>query len=165
MDELLTDGTRYVWRSLRPGAGGSGRVTPDVLARLLPLALPPEQWVGLLLGCPLPGDDPWDVLDCAGATQEGCVDMRWRDGRRVRLWILESGVVDRGELEDTGHVQQAKVVYQWTGPDGPGGPPSAMWLTGGSLDGTRPAQLTLTDVRLNGEPPPSQLFAPLALVP
>lgn len=67
MDELITDGQRWRWMSVRPGAGGQQGTAEDLPA-LLPLAVGPHQFVGALLGLPLPPDPPLEGAPCDAAT-------------------------------------------------------------------------------------------------
>jgi hypothetical protein len=171
-DELWTDGGRYLWRSQRPGGGRSGPVTPETLGALLPAPLPPSQWVGTLLGLPLPEGSPEEVLPCHDGHPLGsrpgawCVRALFGDGSDVHLAVAGTGAVVEAVTRQPGAAGAWSLRYAEPVPwldglattihvHGQGGPgPGAPSLT-----------VRLKDVRLNGSPPPATLFAPLSSAP
>jgi hypothetical protein len=154
VEEVWTDGETFLWRSLRPDAGARGPATAQRLATLLPVALPPSQWVGLLLGFPLPQEAPETLLDCPpGAAGPWCAALVYASGATVELSMEADGTV-RHAVWRSGETR-ATVTYG--PPDGPLGLPRTMEV---EQDG-RTLGVRLTDVRVNAPAPPAALFAPL----
>lgn len=163
MDELVTDGVRYRHSSMRPGAGSSGPVTASVLGGMLPVALPPDQWVGALSGLPLPSQAPLAAAACGGAkvvAHATCVRVSYPD-QDIRMWVDGAGVAQRVELRGVHlpvDLRYTKVrvvdgvplptVLEVTSPQQPG------------------QQLTLTLSHIRANPPvPYALLQPLAQGP
>ncbi|MBI5494665.1 MAG: hypothetical protein HY904_06515 [Deltaproteobacteria bacterium] len=154
-DEVITDGERFLWRSTRPGAGARGPATPEALGALLPVALPPSQWVGLLLGLPLPDEPARAVQGCrepeTGALR--CVRVQLADSE-VELWVDGAARVREARL--SGARGGAQVSYL---------EPRPAWrdlaavlrLAAGKLT----AEVRFSEVELDGLEPPPSLFAPL----
>lgn len=157
-DEVWTDGRVFLWRSMRPGAGAKGPATPQAIGALLPVPLPPAQWVGLLLGLPLPPDDPASVDTCAACTEGMCTCLRlaWTDGRQLELTLDGEARAAEARLRAYG----TQYTVRYTKPDGPDGMCTDLWIA----EGDRSARVQLSDVTLNGAPPPASLFAPLSEV-
>jgi len=161
-DEVWTDGQNFLWRSIRPGGGARGPATADALGRLLPVPLPPAQWVGLLLGLPLPPDDPLSLAPCAACTAQmcSCLRLAWADGRTMELSVDGNARVEEARLRQYGRAY----VVRYTAPDGPDGLSTELWIAEEGEGAVKSARVKLTEVRLNGAPAPSALFAPLAEV-
>lgn len=158
-DEVWTDGESFLWRSNRPGASGArGPATPQAMGALLPVALPPSQWVGLLLGLPLPEGDPLTVASCPDPPNARCVLLAYPEGS-VTLWVGSAGTVIQASLEQNGDLAQVR----YGPPDERLGIPTQLSLS--ARRGATKASLVLQDVRINGAPPPPSLFAPLHATP
>lgn len=150
VDEVWTDGESFLWRSMRPGAGGSGRATPAVLGRLLPAPMEPSQAVGLLLGMPLPDGEPTSVDTCGA----GCVALAFASGHGAQLHGGADAHPASAALDLPQHGRWT-VDYTWR-PQQP--VPSTLSILGPA--GQR-ARLTLQAVEANVPIPPT-LFQPLA---
>ncbi|MEW5847356.1 MAG: hypothetical protein AB2A00_01035 [Myxococcota bacterium] len=168
-DELWTDGTRYVWRSARPGAGGAGPASPEVMTALLPVPLPASQWVGLLLGMPLPAEPPVAVRDCPGPDETRprdsyCVMVMYADGARAELRLAGDGAVEEALLTREGGTLKVTYTDRRADLDGLATTLAMDLVEGNALGLPRQASLQLKEVRLNGPAPAPALFAPLDAV-
>jgi len=148
---LISDGQRFVMFASDAGVWQRGAATAENVARVLPVSLPPDQLVSMLLGRAPRLSDPAPTL--AVDAQENAFRVTLHEGRRTQqLWIDPGRKrVLRSQVEGPGGYTLTFSEFE----DVQGAP----FPRGIAFAGEGAVALRYTDLRLGEQPDPS-LFTP-----